>query len=254
MSPSGKISVEEFLDRTDAGAETRRRNSLYELRNDIDFETIDRHFETVLLNVDWENLFAEISDRNGIPFELVVPEPVRLLAVSADRQRLNKLVRHSLQRLVTRAAPSDLIEAPAGNVHLQHYMRDVALEATRIYLAAHRFDRSDQSSAMPNRIRLTVHAKRDAPHIPAIYTLGPRAGNQLSQHVVPLLTRNGSLEFASLLEHHETRDFNAIYVQKPGIELSSDECWTTEGLPIAIAETGIDIFARLKTIFKEDWQ
>lgn len=182
---------------------------------------ISTRFGTILLNVDWDHLMApDIESRYQRPHGIPMPGSVEAWLRGRDRDASNRLIRAAIVGLTNPKHQSDWLETIGSEDALNDalsFVQAVAWESTRKYIALHLMDANDEvSSALVAQgasvLRLTVHEKNDRRDIPAIYTLGPRGGNQLSQHVMAVVER-GSVLFES---YAELRSRNVVAVRLSG--------------------------------------
>ncbi len=161
-------------------------------------DVVAAHVERILLNVDWERLLAaDPAQRVRAPHGVTLPlSPERWLAGQGDPATLQRAALSCAvdpryrARWHAELGDDDLLDDAVG------FVRAVAWEAARVYLG---LQLADRPAPAPGTLALTVHEKRDRPHVPAVATLGIGAGNQLAQHVVPVVEREG-LRFATVAE------------------------------------------------------
>lgn len=162
-------------------------------------DVVAAHAERVLLNVDWERLLApDPARRVHAPHGVALPPSLeRWLAEHDDVAPLQRAAlscaidpRYRARWQTALGGDDDLLDDAVS------FVRAVAWEAARTYLGLQLADRPEPG---PEALTLTVHEKRDRPHVPAVATLGIAAGNQLAQHVVPVVEREG-LRFTTIAE------------------------------------------------------
>ncbi|POA96828.1 hypothetical protein C2134_19990 [Chromobacterium sinusclupearum] len=163
-------------------------------------------FGTVLLNVDWEHIFApDPAQRQKAPHGLPLPDSVAAWLATGDA---NRLVRAAVTSLISprhQAACLDMIGSETVLEDAISFIQSVAWESTRKYIALHLMDGGDETAGASeasgrNALRLTVHEKDKLRDMPAIFTLGPRGGNQLSQHVLAMVGERGETVFGAYAE------------------------------------------------------
>lgn len=179
---------------------------------EIKADQIAAYFNTVLLNIDWGNLFSTTVGSDVMnPREPSSPAPIRLWIEQQPHLRA-ALIQAGLTSILNprcqvycQAQLGDTTDIVQETVN---FMRTFAWECTRKYIALQYAD-SNVDAGKPNEyaIRLTVHEKRDKAEIPALFTLGRGSGNLLSQHVSGRIQANGKVQFETVLESrmHQAR-------------------------------------------------
>ena len=211
---AGSIDFQPFLECSDGygrpEATEGRIESLNLAASSIDDTVVASKFPTILLNIDWENLFASKPEGMGsAPHGIDAPLALKAWLRTADTPSRDRLIRTGIMCLIDPKALSRCLAAFPGSEEAVEeavsYMQQVAWESTRKYLALHAIDASsielgskETDAASP--IRLSVHEKRDRRDIPAILTLGPQGGNLLSQHVLAEVGCNGQIAFKTWTE------------------------------------------------------
>jgi hypothetical protein len=119
------------------------------------------------------------------------------------------------------------------------FLRSTAWESTGRYL---RLQAAREEYRENERVvRLTVHEKKTRQEIPAVYTLGPQGGDQLSQHVVAKLGRSGSVRFGPVAEFAQAGPVRPILVGSDEPGTTGPAPWLAGApQPLCVAEGGID--------------
>lgn len=163
-------------------------------------EAITSRLHTMVMNVDWDNVFALAL--NGEPVHgVTLSEPLSSW-LNEDPERVRVITRAGVSSLVNprhQAAWREVIGHETAVEDGLAFVSAVAWEATRRYVAIHAADRR-VAGAAGSSIRLTVHEKKDKPAMPAILTLGTRGGGLLSHHVLAVADRRKPLEFLTIAE------------------------------------------------------
>ena len=193
-----------------------------EVLEKITAEMIASEFSTVLLNVDWANVFSA-ADGNT--------ELIALRSMHLPAKLCRWLDQHpaDMRRTLIQAAITCILN-PRYQAYWQErlgdgedviqntvdFMRAFAWECTRKYIALHHADGVEAAEPLHgHRIRLTVHEKRNRPDVPAIFTLGRSGGNLLSQHVAVRIQSGGGVRFETLMEIRE-RGAHPVVLGAPG--------------------------------------
>ncbi|MCL7929910.1 hypothetical protein [Halomonas llamarensis] len=169
----------------------------------VEDEEVSAKFNTVLLNIDWTHLFSESGrGKDTRPHGIVTPPSLCKWLKSKGNQDRQHLIRTAILGLLNpRSLPDGLVTIPGDENIVDEtlsFMQLVTWESTRKYIALQYL--SKERVAQQKNIQLTVHEKKDLKHIPAIFTLGSRAGNLLSQHVLTAVNQNGSASFLTFAE------------------------------------------------------
>ncbi|MCA1408456.1 hypothetical protein I6F26_24345 [Ensifer sp. IC3342] len=185
-------------------------------------EMILSKFETVLLNIDWEHLFAlDPMQRHHAPHGIQLPPSIEAWLRGRDETACSRLIRAAIVSLISPERQSDWIASFEGEDVFEvalSFVQSVAWESTRKYIALHLIDSSDEATSILNAaqganvLRLTVHQKRDRRDVPAIFTLGPGGGNLLAQHVLACVLKRDAIVFESYAELQQ-RDAAAVYLR-----------------------------------------
>lgn len=182
---------------------------------------IAARFGTILLNIDWDHVFEpEPDSRFQRPHGITMPVNVEKWLRGRDQDACNRLVRATIVGLINPKHQSDWLRTIDNEDVLEDalsFMQAVAWESTRKYIALHLMDANDETSSVlssqgGNVLRLTVHEKNDRRDMPAIFTLGPKGGNLLSQHVMAVVGRS-SIVFESFAEL-QSRDVVAVRLSR----------------------------------------
>lgn len=201
-------------------------------------QEVELHFPTIALNIDWGRFFTHAAPDADVP---ALPAAVRdwLQAHSdADAQRL---LRAAVTSTVTPRCRADWGARFGGNEAgvldaAIAFVRNTAWRSTRQYLRTQAWVRSQPPVAGDTTIRLTVHEKRDRQDVPAVYTLGPRAGDQLPQHVIARLGRNGTLRFGPLAQFQRAGALRPV-LMAPASQGPAPLDWLAEtGQPLCVAD------------------
>ena len=181
-----------------------------EVLSNVTNEMVAAKFDTILLNVDWNNLFdPSPASRYQSPHGINLPASVvQWLEERKDFLSCNQLIRASINSLIINRHQTEWSAQFENEEVLEDaisFIQNVAWESTRKYIALHIMDSNDESASVINlsgrkTLRLTVHEKRDEMDKPAIYTLGPSGGNQLSQHVLLGCLQSKDIIFESYAE------------------------------------------------------
>jgi hypothetical protein len=188
----------------------------------ITAEMIASEFSTVLLNVDWDNVFSA-ADGNTDPRAQrsthLPPNLCRWLGQHPANMRPT-LIQAAITCILNPRYQAYWQERLGDREDVVQntvdFMRAFAWECTRKYIALHHAD-GVEAAETPHghRIRLTVHEKRNRPDVPAIFTLGRRGGNLLSQHVAVRIQSGGEVKFETLMEIRE-HDAHPVVLGAPG--------------------------------------
>jgi hypothetical protein len=204
----GTITFVDYIRQLTYGQLHERRLQYLAALESVTDEMIAAQFDTVLMNVEWCRVFA-LGAAEDAPHGHTLPASVRHWADGHPPSDLVLLIRAALCSIVTPRRQADWQKTLHDTEDIIQdavaFMRAVAWESTRKYIALHAADaalerggdRIDHSDAP---IRLTVHQKRDRPDIPAVFTLGPDGGDALSQHVMARLEPRGRIRFETLTE------------------------------------------------------
>ncbi|MFS8099529.1 hypothetical protein LFM09_20615 [Lentzea alba] len=163
-------------------------------------EAVTSRLHTMVMNVDWDNVFAL-----ALTGELIHGVPLSdalALWLNEDLARIRLITRAGVSSLVNPRHQAAWREVIGDETALEDglaFVSAVAWEATRRYVAIHADDRR-VAGAESSSIRLTVHEKKDKPAMPAILTLGARGGGLLSHHVLAVADRRKPVEFLTVAE------------------------------------------------------
>lgn len=163
-------------------------------------EAIASRLHTIVMNVDWDNVFA-LALRGEPVHGVTLPESLSVW-LEEDSTRVRTITRAGVSSLVNprhQAVWREIIGHETAVEDGLAFVSAVAWEATKRYVAIHAADRR-VASAVSRAIRLTVHEKKDEPAMPAILTLGTRGGGLLSHHVLAVADRRKPLEFLTIAE------------------------------------------------------
>ena len=202
---SEEISVKKFGENLTPAQRTQQELRVDQCLRDLTNDVIAGQVNTIALNVDWTRFFRPTTtDTVDRPFGVALPEEILRWMESRDDCAVEKLTRAALTSFInprcfrlwhaTWADVRDVLDQAV------RFVSQVSWEATRHYIALHAAGTQRHEGNMEPLFRLTVHEKLHELSLPAIYTLGPQAGNQLSQHVVTHLRRDGKLWFGSVVE------------------------------------------------------
>ncbi|URM91491.1 hypothetical protein LUW75_17615 [Streptomyces sp. MRC013] len=167
-------------------------------------EDVAAQMPVMLFNVDWPRVLSEAA-RGGAPHGVhLAPHVARWLRES-PRDRTPLLVRAAVTCAVSPAVRARWAGVFGDRPEVLEDAVAFALAMGRAsaarYTAIARADREAPGRADgPHTVRLTVHEKTDRPEVPALLTLGPGGGGQLSQHVTARVPAEGPVTFASLAE------------------------------------------------------
>jgi hypothetical protein len=213
LAGPGVIALTPFLH---PGAEHEQESEAWRARfdealADVTDGMIESKFGTVLLNIDWDHVLApSAQERHYLPHNIPLPASIDKWLQERDLTSRNRLVRAAIGSLVFPRHQSEWFETFNQDEEVLEdaiaFIHAVAWESTRRYIALHVADADDVASSASdsngaNVLRLTVHEKRDRRDIPAIFTLGPKGGNQLSQHVMAAVSATGEITFGSFAEY-----------------------------------------------------
>ncbi len=204
----GTIIFTDYVDQLEPKILLERQVRYRHALESVSDEAIASQVDTVLVNIDWHRLFEIDSFGAKSPYGLPLPIGVRRWSENRSNAERVLLMRAALCSIVTPRAQAEWQETLGDTEDLIQdtaaFMRAVAWDSTRKYIALHAVDAVLDRMTDPNEpgqpIRLTVHQKRDRPDIPAIFTLGPSGGNALSQHVVTRIEDRGLARFESLAD------------------------------------------------------
>lgn len=161
-------------------------------------------FDTILVNVDWSTAFGIGGVALEAPHGIDIPSVLHEWLESHDAPAKKHLVRAAIACIARpRAQPAwqEALGEPGPLLQETiNFMRTVAWEATRSYVALQAADALSPRSSGPRAVRLTVHEKHDRRDIPALLTLGTQGGNALSQHVVTFVAANKRPRFSTIAE------------------------------------------------------
>ena len=199
---------------------------------------VELHFQTVALNIDWARFFTCGAPDAAVP---ALPADVRhwLQAQGADdAQRLLRAAVTSTVNPRCRAAWGQAFGgAEAGVLDAAiAFVRNTAWRSTRQYLRTQAWVRGQPRAAGDTTIRLTVHEKRDRQDIPALYTLGPHAGDQLPQHVIARLGRTGTLRFGPLAQFQRAGALRPVLIAPPPQRPAPLDWLAETGQPLCVAD------------------
>jgi hypothetical protein len=205
FSPGGGIVVRDFVEQLATRQQAERDRTFERCAAAVRSEDIASQLGTIALNVDWTRFFNTASrSEEDPPFGITMPREVAAWLSAREPADARRLVRAAITCVINprcRAAWSEHFGQEDDTLDLAvEHVRAVAWEAARAYIALQEVDRRAASDTAPGTIRLSVQEKRDRPEIPAIFTLSPQAGNQLSQHVVAMIGDKGELRFGSVVE------------------------------------------------------
>lgn len=205
---------------------------------DISDHEVELHFQTIALNVDWGRFFTCGDPDAAVP---ALPADVRhwLQAHGADdAQRLLRAAVTSTVNPRCRAAWGETFGGAGAGVldAAIAFVRNTAWRSTRHYLRTQAWVRGLPRAADDTTIRLTVHEKRDRQDIPALYTLGPRAGDQLPQHVIARLGRNGTLRFGPLAQFQRAGTLRPVLIAAPTQRPAPLDWLAETGQPLCVAD------------------
>ncbi len=165
----------------------------------VDDSITTAKFGAILLNIDWDHVFAQDPRaRYQRPHGIDMPRSLQEWLLGANADDRNRLIRAAIVGLITPKHQSAWLETFENEEVLEDalsFVQAVAWESTRKYIALHLMDADDEASTVliaqgVNALRLTVHEKRDHREMPALFTLGQKGGNLLSQHVMAVVNRN----------------------------------------------------------------
>ena len=184
-----------------------RHNHYLAALKTISDEMIGELHDTVLMNIDWHSVFKLGLNEDPLVGQSL-PTSVRHWVADRSRSDAAKLIRAALLSIVTPRRQAGLQQELEDTADLVQdtvaFMRSVAWESTRKYIALHAadgaIDHTFHAHHKRSSIRLTVHQKRGRPDIPAIFTLGSGGGNALSQHVNVRIDVGGRPHFEPLSE------------------------------------------------------
>ncbi|MEV6239719.1 hypothetical protein [Lentzea sp. NPDC051838] len=163
-------------------------------------EAVTARVHTMVMNVDWDNVFA-LALRGEAVHDVLLSEPLSTW-LREDPTRVRIITRAGVSSLVNprhQAAWREVIGHETAVEDGLAFVSAVAWEATKRYVAIHAADRR-VAAAGSSSIRLTVHEKKDKPAMPAILTLGARGGGLLSHHVLAVADRKKPVEFLTIAE------------------------------------------------------
>ena len=172
----------------------------------VDGAMISAKFHTILLNIDWTNVLAPKSENPVLqPHGISLPPTLAAWLEASDESARKQLVRSAILGLVNPRLVSASMTSFANDEQILEdalsFMQQVAWESTRKYIAIQFFgDGNVEGARSSGAIWLTVHEKRARRDVPAILTLGVRGGNLLSQHVLAVVGRAGSVSFSTYAE------------------------------------------------------
>lgn len=245
LCPGGGIVVRDFVEQLDPLRQLERERMFECCAAAVPNQDIAPRLGTIALNIDWMRFFvAEPVYAADAAFGIAMPQAVVAWLARHDSADARKLVRAAITCVLNprcRASWSDHLGAEDDTLDLAaEYVRAVAWEAARAYIALQEVDRRAPADTAQAAIRLSVQEKRDRSEIPAIFTLGPQAGNQLSQHVVAKIDEKGKLRFGSVVEFSLHARPRPIVVTGDRSDRGPFAPLIAAGQPLALTEIGAD--------------
>ncbi len=201
-------------------------------------QEVELHFPTIALNVDWGRFFTCGAPDAAVP---ALPAAVRQWLQAhgdTDAQRLLRAAVTSTVNPRCRAAWGQSFGgAEAGVLDAAiAFVRNTAWRSARQYLRTQAWLLGQPRVAGDPTIRLTVHEKRDRQDIPALYTLGSRAGDQLPQHVIARLGRGGTLRFGALVQFQRAGALRPVLVATTPQRPAPLDWLAETGQPLCVAD------------------
>ncbi len=210
-------------------------------------EEVSAKFGTILLNIDWEHVFApDPSQRMHRPHGIQLPENVERWISAHDSAECARLVRATIVGLTSPKYQAEWLRTFDNDEVLESalaFVQAVTWESTRKYLAIQYLAADDanrrQSESDPEGVRLTVHEKRNRHDIPAVFMLSPSSGNLLPQHVLAGFFASGDLIFES---HAELtfRQFRPVHLSTGALEDGLFSWLAAARQPLCFVEKGND--------------
>lgn len=213
----------------------------------IDSQDINKHFKTILVNIDWDNI---LSNYHFLYHNIIMPSSLQeYLNNGGDKNLIITMAIVSILRNDTHNYWIDKVGSMKLFDDTIDYFREITTQSTIKYLSIHLTNGVEKilkDESYSDCIRLTVHVKHDRSDIPAIYTLGKTGGNKLSQHVC-MSVIDGVINFSTVLELYKNKGIKKYFPPIDGKELFN---WlNSENQPLLYSNENINhVFSNILSI------
>ncbi|TCJ93950.1 hypothetical protein EV694_2184 [Volucribacter psittacicida] len=189
-------------------------DKINKLANEIDHSFAYKIMDYILLNVDWHYVISNYKDIN-----LEITENF-LSYLKQDSSNIDKVIKIATISILNRKSQAYWIRK-LGNLKLFDdiidFFYNFSISSSKKYIAIHLLNLKDSIISHDRidieKVRLTVHEKKDRNDIPAIFTLGINAGNKLSQHVCSFVDTQ-EIKFTTLFELIQSKYQNNVNIKR----------------------------------------